>query len=76
MVPQLKRLKDLLGISLNWRHGMAVLERVHASALRADERALVSRIMRATLKLPAAPVHKPSAPEAPAPAAHLARRRQ
>jgi hypothetical protein len=76
MFQRLKLLKDFLGIYLNQRQGMAFLERLQASDLSAADRDLVSRIIRATLKLPADPVHEPSSPEAPDHAAHIARRRQ
>jgi hypothetical protein len=76
MFQRLKLLKDLLGIYLNRRQGMAFLERIQASDLSEDDRALVSHIIRATLKLPADPVHEPSAPEAPDHSAQISRRRQ
>jgi len=76
MLQWLKLLKDFLGIYLNRQQGIALLERIQASDLSADDRALVSRIMRATLKLPAPPVHEPSSPEAPDHAAQISRRRQ
>ncbi len=77
MVQRLKRLKDLLGIYLNRQHGLAVLERVQASNLSDADRDLVSRIMRAMLRLPAdLGGHKPSAPDAPAPSAHASCRCQ
>ncbi len=76
MLQRLKLLKAFLGISLNRRQGIAFLERIQASDLSADDRDLVSRIIRATLKLPADPVHEPSSPEAPAHAAPISRRRQ
>ena len=55
MFQRLKLLKDFLGIYLNQRQGIAFLERIQASDLSADDRDLVSRIIRATLKLPEAP---------------------
>ena len=60
MLQQLKLLKDLLGVYLNRRQGMAFLERVQASNLSDTDRALVTRIIRATLKLPDAPGQEPS----------------
>jgi len=76
MFQRLKLLKDFLGVALNRRHGMALLERVQASNLRDDDRALVTRIMRATLRLPDERVHEPSAPGASAPSVPAAHRRQ
>lgn len=76
MFQRLKLLKDFLGIYLNQRQGRAFLERIQGSDLSAADRDLVSRIMRATLKLPADPVHEPSSPEAPAHAAPISRRCQ
>ena len=75
MVQRLKFLKDLLGVYLNRQQGIALLERVQASNLSDADRALVTRIMRATLKLPDAPGQEPSAPEAPDHPMHTARRR-
>jgi hypothetical protein len=75
MLQRLKLLKAFLGVYLNRQQGMAFLERVQASNLSDADRALVTRIMRATLKLPAAPGQEPSVPEAPAHTAHTARRR-
>jgi hypothetical protein len=76
MLQRLKLLKAFLGLYLNRRQGMALLERVHASDLRDEDRDLVSHIIRATLKLPDDPVPEPSAPAAPDHAAHVSRRRQ
>ena len=76
MLQRLKLLKDFLGVYLHRQQGMAFLERVHASHLSDADRDLVTRIIRATLKLPADPVHKPSSPAAPDHSAHISRRRQ
>jgi len=76
MLHQLKRLTDFLGVYLNRQQGMALLERVPTSNLSDADRALVTRIMRATLKLPDAPGQEPSAPEAPDHAAHTSRCRR
>ncbi len=76
MLQRLKLLKDLLGVYLNRQQGLALLERVHASNLSDADRALVTRIMRATLKLPNAPVQEPSSPEDPDHAAHTSRCRR
>ena len=76
MFQRLKLLKDFLGVYLNRQQGMAFLERVQASDLSDADRDLVSRIIRATLKLPADPVHEPSSPEAPDHSARASRRRQ
>jgi hypothetical protein len=75
MVQQLKLLKDFLGVSLNRQQGLAFLERVQASNLSDADRALVTRLIRATLKLPEAPGQEPSSPEAPDHTAHTSRRR-
>jgi hypothetical protein len=75
MLQRLKLLKDFLGVYLNWQQGMAFLERVQASNLSDVDRALVTRIIRATLKLPEAPGQEPSAPEAPDHTAHTSRHR-
>jgi hypothetical protein len=75
MLQQLKLLKDLLGIYLNRQQGLGLLERVQASSLSEADRALVTRIMQATLQLPNAPGQEPSSPEAPNHTAHPARRR-
>lgn len=75
MLQRLKLLKDFLGVYLNRQQGMAFLERVQASNLSDADRALVTSILRATLKLPAAPGQEPSAPEAPDQRAHTSRRR-
>ena len=75
MLQRLKLLKDLLGVYLNRQQGIALLERVQASNLSDADRALVTRIIRATLKLPAAPGQEPSAPEAPDHTAQTSRRR-
>jgi len=76
MVQRSKLLKDLLGVSLNRQQGIALLERVQASTCSDAERALVTCIMRAPLKLPEAPVQEPSAPAAPDPAAPTSRCRR
>ena len=65
MFQRLKLFKDFLGVYLNRRQGIAFLERVQASNLSDADRALVTRIMRATLKLPDDCGQEPSAPEAP-----------
>ena len=52
MFDWLKLLKDLLGLFLRRQQGMALLERVQASNLSDEDRDRVTRIMRATLKLP------------------------
>ena len=75
MLQRLKLLKDFLGVYLNRQQGMAFLERVQASNLSDADRALVTRIIRATLKLPDAPGHEPSAPEAPDHPAQTSRHR-
>jgi hypothetical protein len=67
MFQRLKLLKRLLGLYLSRQQGMALLERVQASSLSDNDRALVTRIMRATLKLPDASEQEPSAPEVPLP---------
>jgi hypothetical protein len=76
MFQRLKVLKDVLSLYLTRQTGLALLERVHASDLRDDDRDLVSHIIRATLKLPDDPVPAPSAPAAPDHAAHISHRRQ
>ncbi len=63
---RLKLLTALLGVFLNRRHGRALLARVHASNLGEADRALVTRILRAALRLPDAPVHERSVRDAPA----------
>ena len=73
MFQRLKLLKDFLGVYLNRQRGIAFLERVQASNLSDADRAFVTRIMRATLKLPEAPGQEPSSPEAPDHAAHTSR---
>src|SRR4029450_4590321 len=65
MFQRLKLLKDFLGVSLNRQRGSALLWRVQASNLSDADRALVTRIIRAMLKLPDASGQEPSAPEAP-----------
>lgn len=75
MFQRLKLLKNFLGVYLNRRHGMAFLERVQASNLSDEDRDLVTRIIRATLRLPEDHVQESSSPETPAPAAHASRRR-
>jgi hypothetical protein len=66
MWQRLKLLTALLGVFLNRRHGRALLARVHASNLGEADRDLVTRIMRATLRLSDAPVHERPARDAPA----------
>ena len=73
--PRLKLLTDFLGVDLNRQHGMAFLERVPTRNGSAADRALGTRILRATLQRPDAPGHEPSSPAAPAPSAPTARRR-
>ena len=75
MLQRLKLLKDFLGVYLNRQQGMALLARVQGSNLSDDDRALVIRIIRATLKLPDAPGQEPSSPEAPDHSAHTSRHR-
>ena len=75
MLQWLKLLKDFLGVYLNPHQGMALLEHVQASNLSDADRDRVTRIMRTTLKLPEDSGHEPSSPDAPAPSAHAARRR-
>jgi hypothetical protein len=70
MVQRLTLLKAFLGVYLNRQHGMALLERVQASHVSDEDRARVTRIIRATLKLPDACGQEPSAPEAPDYTAH------
>ena len=55
MLQRLKLFKRLLGLYLSRQQGLALLERVQASSLSDTDRALVTRIIRATLKLPADP---------------------
>lgn len=73
MWQRLKLFKYLLGVYLNPAQGLALLERVKASNLNDDDRNRVTRIIRATLKLPDDPGHEPCSPDAPAPSAHPAR---
>jgi hypothetical protein len=68
MWQRLQLLTRLLGLFLSRYQGMALLERVQASSLSENDRALVTRIMRVTLQLPDAPEDEPSAPDAPWPA--------
>jgi hypothetical protein len=75
MFQRFKLLKDFLGVYLNRQQGMAFLERVQASNLSDADRDLVTRIIRATLKLPDAPVQEPSSPEAPDHTAQTSRHR-
>jgi hypothetical protein len=75
MFRRLKLLKDFLGVYLNQQQGMAFLERVQASNLSDEDRDLVTRIIRATLKLPEAPGQEPSSPEAPDHSAQTSRHR-
>jgi len=76
MFQRLKLLKRLLCLYLSRQQGMALLERVEASTLSNEDRDLVTRLIRATLRLPDDRVHEPSSPEASAPSAHAARCRQ
>ncbi len=55
MLQRLKLFKRLLSLFLSRQQGRALLERVQASSLSDNDRALVTRIIRATLKLPDAP---------------------
>ena len=75
MFQGLKLLKDFLSVYLNPHQGMALLEHVQASNLSDADRDRVTRIIRATLKLPDDPGDEPSSPDAPAPLAHASRRR-
>jgi hypothetical protein len=75
MFQGLKLLKDFLSVYLNPHQGMALLERVQASNLSDADRDRVTRIMRATLKLPDDPGDEPSSSDASAPSAHASRRR-
>jgi hypothetical protein len=75
MFRRLKLLKDLLGVYLHRQQGMAFLKRVQASNLSDDDRDLVTRIIRATLKLPDGPVQEPSSPAAPDHSAQTSRPR-
>ena len=52
MLQRLKLLKRFLGLFLRRQQAMALLERVQASSLSENDRALVTRIMRVMLKLP------------------------
>ena len=65
MLQRLKLLKAFLGVYLHRQQGMTLLERVQASNLSDADRALVTRIMRGTLKLPDACGQELPAPEAP-----------
>ena len=76
MVQRLRLLKDFRGLSLHPRQGMAFRARIQASDGSAADRDRVSRILRATLQLPAEPGHEPSSPAAPDQAAPIAHRRQ
>ncbi len=67
MWQRLKLLKDFLGLYLRPHQGMALLARVQASDLGEADRARVSHILRAMLRLPAASLQEPSAPQAPCP---------
>jgi hypothetical protein len=66
MWQRLKLLTALLGVFLNRRHGRALLARVQASNLGEADRDLVTRILRAALRLPDAPVPERSVRDAPA----------
>ena len=67
MWQRLKRLTDLLGLSLSRRQAMALLARIQASNLSDDERNRVNHILRAMLRLPEASLQEPSSLEAPFP---------
>jgi transposase len=71
LLHRLKRLKDVVSLSLNRQKGIELLERIASSDLSAADQARVSGILRTMLKLPDGPGHPPSSPEVPA-----ARRRQ
>jgi hypothetical protein len=73
MLPRLKLFKHLLGLYLNPHQGMALLERVQASNVSDADQDRVTRIIRATLKLPDDPGDEPASPEAHAPSAHASR---
>jgi len=73
ILQRFKRLKDFLSVYLNRQQGRAFLERIQASNLSDADRDLITHILRATLKLPDAPVQEPSSPEAPDHSAHTAR---
>ncbi|HEY5868131.1 MAG TPA: hypothetical protein VI542_21655 [Candidatus Tectomicrobia bacterium] len=75
MFQRLKLLKALFGVYLNPHQGMALLEHVQASNLSDADRDRVTRIIRATLKLPDDPGQEPSSPEAPAYSAQTLHRR-
>jgi hypothetical protein len=66
MWQRLKLLTVLLGVFLSRRHGRALLARVHASNLGEADRDLVTRILRAALRLPEAPVPERFVLDAPA----------
>ena len=76
MIQRCKRRKDVLGLSLNRQRGLALLERVEASDLSAEDRARVNHIMRTILTLPDDPGQEPSSPAASASSGHASRRRQ
>jgi len=67
MLQRLKLLKDFLALYLRPHQGIALLERVQASHLGEADRARVSHILRVMLRLPAASLQEPSAPQAPFP---------
>jgi hypothetical protein len=73
MFPRLKQLKDILGLYLNRHKGMALLARIQASDLSAEDRTRLSRIMRTMLKLPEEPGQESEASDPCTPAS---RRRQ
>jgi hypothetical protein len=75
MLQRLKLLKDFLGLYLRPHQGMALLERVQASNLGEADRARVSQILRAMLRLPAESLQEPSAPQAPFPQGKAKRQR-
>ena len=60
MFPWLKLLKHLFGVNLSLQEGMALLECVQTSTLSDQDRALVSKIIRATVSVPDDPLQEPS----------------
>jgi len=64
MWQRLKLLKRFLGLFLRRQQAMALLERVQASSVSENDRALVTRIMRVMLKLPDNPGEERSTPAA------------
>ena len=75
MLQRLKLLKDLLDLYLSRRQAIALLERVQASNLSADDRNRVSHILRAMLRLPDESVQEPSSLKAPLPQVKSKRQR-